>query len=533
MTVVAGTPLHLRPTVCGDGPLTFVWQRNGVLLGNAHGPELFVAQATDASAGLYELQVTGPNGVTASTSWAVTVAAASAYAGIYTSPVGTNGRATLRIGYDGSGSLVVFDPDSSQQFSAWDFAVGADGVIRFADADPPDGAIANGTATLTLPGFAPLSLSLEAANVGALVPGTYRGSPLGLAGDAVFIGDAAGTFVWTVHRADAAWSGSFSIVAPGDPFSSSTAGATLTGTVFADGRIRANLQLSATEAIAVHAALPGWTGFSELANLSTRGYLPPTDIPLIAGFSIVGGEPQEMLVRAIGPSLADYDVGAPAARVGVTLHDGIGTIDENDGWWRNPNAQQVFDLGTSLGAFPLAPFSGDSALAHELTPGLYTAVGQTPSGESGVALMELYDGGTASGAHRVSHTVNVSTRGFAGTGEQSLIAGFSIVGNAPMKLLVRGVGRGLDQYDVPNTAPDPHVTVYRAQTPLCANDDWDFGEQPPEDLLTAFAQTGAFVLEANSRDAAVVVFLDPGLYTAVVEDEHGGTALAEVYLIAP
>jgi hypothetical protein len=270
-----------------------------------------------------------------------------------------------------------------------------------------------------------------------------------------------------------------------------------------------------------------------LANLSTRGYLPPDTDPIIAGFTVVGGESQQMLVRAIGPSLADHGVGTAAGQVGVTLHDGAGAIDANDGWWRRSDAQEVFDLGNSLGAFPLAPFSGDSALSRVLRPGLYTALGRAPTGESGVVLMELYDGGTASGTYRVSHTVNVSTRGFAGTGEQSLIAGFAIVGDAPMKLLIRGVGRGLEQHQVTDAAPNPRVTVYQAQSPLCGNDDWDAGLQSAESLLAAFGQTGAFSLEADSRDAALLVCLEPGVYTAVVEDDSGGTALAEVYFVAP
>jgi hypothetical protein len=60
---------------------------------------------------------------------------------------------------------------------------------------------------------------------------------------------------------------------------------------------------------------------------------------------------------------------------------------------------------------------------------------------------------------------------------------------------------------------------------LAANDDWEAA------LAPAFASVGAFALTPGSRDAALVVTLPPGAYTAQVSGVGASTgiALVEVY----
>jgi hypothetical protein len=62
------------------------------------------------------------------------------------------------------------------------------------------------------------------------------------------------------------------------------------------------------------------------------------------------------------------------------------------------------------------------------------------------------------------------------------------------------------------------------------NDNWGGTSA----LANAFAQSGAFLLPATSKDAALVATLAPGNYSVVVSPAvgtAGGTALLEVYTL--
>jgi hypothetical protein len=131
-----------------------------------------------------------------------------------------------------------------------------------------------------------------------------------------------------------------------------------------------------------------------------------------------------------------------------------------------------------------------------------------------------------------------------------LIAGFAVNGTFAKTVLVRAVGPGLQKYGVANALPNPVLRVYNVNsTRLWQNDDWQSASQASAldgtgavTLQAAYTNlqapdaaalaTGDFALAAKSRDAALVVCLAPGAYTAVVGSSNGtdsGTALVEVY----
>ena len=124
--------------------------------------------------------------------------------------------------------------------------------------------------------------------------------------------------------------------------------------------------------------------------------------------------------------------------------------------------------------------------------------------------------------------VNISTRGFAGSGDQTLIAGFVIPAGQTQTVLIRGVGPTLGSLGVGGVLADPVLEVYSgdAATPFATNDDWT-GTQ-----VVAFGQSvGAFPLQSGSADAALALNLEPGNYTVHVKgkDTATGTAIVEVY----
>jgi hypothetical protein len=119
---------------------------------------------------------------------------------------------------------------------------------------------------------------------------------------------------------------------------------------------------------------------------------------------------------------------------------------------------------------------------------------------------------------------NISTRLPVGTGDNVLIAGFQITGNAAKQLVLRALGPTLTQFGVPNALQDTTLELHNSTGALIvSNDDWQDASnaqsippnlQPPDDF-----------------ESAILTTLNPGAYTAIVRGFHNstGTALVEVY----
>lgn len=127
---------------------------------------------------------------------------------------------------------------------------------------------------------------------------------------------------------------------------------------------------------------------------------------------------------------------------------------------------------------------------------------------------------------------NLSLRGNAGSGNDTLIAGFTIE-TMPKQVLIRGVGPRLTAFGVNGALADPRIVVYNSAGAVVAeNDNWSAtGEADTAQITDAAAKAGAFPLVAGSRDAALVRTLPPGAYTVHVNGVGGasGVSLVEVY----
>jgi len=130
---------------------------------------------------------------------------------------------------------------------------------------------------------------------------------------------------------------------------------------------------------------------------------------------------------------------------------------------------------------------------------------------------------------------NVSSRGRAGAGEQTMIAGFTIDGAASQTTLLRGIGPTLRDFGIPadRCEPDPALELHRSgdDAILGANDDWSASPRASA-IAARAAVVGAFALHAGTRDAAELAELAPGGYSMVMRSgapEKKGIALAEVY----
>ena len=136
--------------------------------------------------------------------------------------------------------------------------------------------------------------------------------------------------------------------------------------------------------------------------------------------------------------------------------------------------------------------------------------------------------------------MNVAARGLVAPGAP-LIAGFVVAGPAPQRVLIRGVGPRLAAapFNVAGALANPSLTLFRNDTVVRTNDDW-FREAEATLIAQAASRAAAFALGAQSLDASMLLFLEPGAYTAQVSGpananaaNGAGIALIEIYESTP
>ncbi len=253
---------------------------------------------------------------------------------------------------------------------------------------------------------------------------------------------------------------------------------------------------------------------STLANLSVRASLG-VDQTLTLG-AVLGGGSKNILIRVAGPALAAFGLSGMADPK-LELFTGSSTtaVAINNDW-----PSSLAGAFASAGAFGFTLGSKDAALSQALT-GAFTV--RASGTGAGAILVETYD--TAGGLS--PRLVNFSARNRVGTGDDILIAGFSIAGAGSKQVLIRAVGPTLTTFGVPNPLTDPTLRVIDSKgVTVASNDNW------AAPLAPTFLQVGAFALTPASRDAALVVTLPAGgTYTIQVSGVSNttGEALVEIY----
>lgn len=130
------------------------------------------------------------------------------------------------------------------------------------------------------------------------------------------------------------------------------------------------------------------TANSRLANISTRGQVETGDGVLIGGIIVVGSEPQDVIVRALGPSLGEAGVAGALADPSLELHDSNGTLLVSDNDWRDTQETEIIGTG-------LQPANDQEAAIVATLPASPTGIGYTAivrgtDAATGVALVEFY-----------------------------------------------------------------------------------------------------------------------------------------------
>lgn len=120
-----------------------------------------------------------------------------------------------------------------------------------------------------------------------------------------------------------------------------------------------------------------------VVNVSSRGVLGSGERVLICGFIVQGTTPRLVLVRALGPSLAEFGVSGVAENPALTLFHGQTAIQGNDDWESYKESRNLIPRGLE----PLHP--KDAAIVMILEPGAYTI--HASSSDEGIGLVDVFD----------------------------------------------------------------------------------------------------------------------------------------------
>ncbi len=276
---------------------------------------------------------------------------------------------------------------------------------------------------------------------------------------------------------------------------------------------------------------------TRLSNLSARSRVA-ADAPQTAGFVLAGSGNREVLVRSVGQTLGRLSgstlwneslLGAPDLVLdpNSVADDLLTALPATDA--------SIVAVANRVGAFPVVDssptdlFFDGAALHGSLTTQPHTLQVGPADDSAGLSLLEIYDAGTDS----ARALTNVSLRATAGRGNDVLTGGFVLAGEGPAWVLIRAIGPSLESYGISSHIENPSLALFRQYySSATTNDDW--GDTPA--LAAATEAVGAFPLQPGSADAALLVKLSPGAYTAQVllpGNEEPAEALLEIYFVGP
>ena len=130
---------------------------------------------------------------------------------------------------------------------------------------------------------------------------------------------------------------------------------------------------------------------AKLSNISARAFVGGDDNVLIGGVTIDGAgsasRSAPLMLRAIGPSLAENGITDPLYDPTLAVYDSNGTLLAfNDNWWSD-GANEAGQITVS----GFAPSNElESAIVVLLPAGNYTAIVRGSNGTTGVALFDAY-----------------------------------------------------------------------------------------------------------------------------------------------
>lgn len=553
-TVAIGETITLTAAAIGVPSPALQWRKNGLPIPGANDSTLTVPNADETDSGVYDVTATNAGGSATSVP-ANVIVTHRGYEGAYFGTTSDGGSWGLYVRNDNSAAFLAYSANPTRALSA-EGSVSKDGSFELSASEFVGASASPASTPAGLP-TRKTGLALAPSVDGKIIDGMVSGSIV-TTGTVSFSGaidqESNQSVAIAGHYAASALDGSgrttLAVVGPsgtslivlvGPDFVDAASGITYPGGQFA-ARTSSGAQLltkTVPSALTVTASYtPSGSSTpihfagaaskvpltSRLVNVSVRSNAGTGERTLITGFKVEGGRAMT-LIRGIGPTLSQFGVDGAIDDTVLSLYQGQMLLETNDDWAESFTPLEVLEYATSrTGAFPLEGSSRDSVLLSTLEEGQYTTHLTGKSGQ-GIGLMEIYDAETTS----AGRLINVSARSEIVPGQGALILGFVVSGDSYRQYLVRAVGPTLASlFSVSDALADPQLKLYRGSTLVQENDDWGGTAQ----LSTAFARTGAFALsDPNSKDAAILVTLQPGIYSAVISgaDGQSGVALLELY----
>ncbi len=235
---------------------------------------------------------------------------------------------------------------------------------------------------------------------------------------------------------------------------------------------------------------------------------------MIGGFIITGNTPKRVLMRALGPSLISFGITNFVPDPVLQLRSQSGVLLAQNDNWKDSQQAEIQATGLAPGDYR------EAAIIATLRPGLYTGLLTNKLGAPGVGTFELYDLNLAAD----SELANISTRGIVLTGNNVMIAGFTLGnGSAPTNLAVRARGPSMSSF-FGNVLADPTLEIRDSNGVLIkANDNWQ------DDPVSAALLTAKGLALSDPKESGIFLSLiAPGQYTATVAGNAGGTGIALV-----
>jgi len=237
---------------------------------------------------------------------------------------------------------------------------------------------------------------------------------------------------------------------------------------------------------------------------------------MIGGFIITGNASKTVMLRALGPSLANFGITnfVPDPVLQLRGQDGS-LIKQNDDWKDTQQAE--------IEASGLAPSDDrEAAIIAVLSPGQYTGLLTNKLGSPGIGTFELYD--LSLGVD--SELANIATRGIVLTGNNVMIAGFTLGNSAnPTNLAIRGRGPSLSNF-FGNVLADPTLELRDANGALItSNDNWQ-----DDPVSAALLTANGLGLSDPKESGLFLTAIAPGQYTAILAGKSGGTGIGLVEL---
>ena len=251
--------------------------------------------------------------------------------------------------------------------------------------------------------------------------------------------------------------------------------------------------------------------------MSTKVWIGPGEDVVSTGFVISGPAPMTVVLRGIGPSLAQSGVEGALADPTLDLYDSNGNLIASNDNWRDTQEQEFTETGPFHALQPANDL--ESAIVIELPPGDYIAVVSGKNGTSGIGLAEIY-----ADSHGADPGFSyMSARGLVSN--NVLIGSITVGGDGDTSLIVRALGPSLIDDGISNPLADPTLEIYDANGMLLAsNDNWISDANQASEIMAAG------LAPKSSLESAISLRLLPGNYTVVVRGKNDatGTALLDI-----